>query len=749
MIRRERMPESRSRRCGPRRRFGSVAAVVERLEERCLLSAFDTAQLLTLDAAGAGSVADAVSAPGGEMRRFTAPATGLITIEQHATNGNLNSHLFLFDDQHRLVATDDDSGGGLDSLLRFNVVAGRTYFVSSAAVGGTTGGYQLQFHTLQDNVGNFFFGPSLLVPLAADGSSDFTGQIEAPGDVDFIRFVTTVAGRVTVTLRAGPGSSLDPNLFAYEVAVRDAQGLPRLIASNDDRPGTLDSSLFFDAVAGSRYYVTASGFGGSTGGYYLSVRTTPADQVNDDAGDHLANAREVLLSATGDGFITGRRNFPEDCDVFQFTAPVTGRITARLTTPSTDTAAGMLKAYFSNQRIASSRPVGLDGVVTFDVEAGLTYFLQVAATETNQERYEIRLNTVPDESVRSRFVSELLTAERTAELLEHLDTAGIVSGLTSTTRQSRPGEVTQQINQSIVAALLDQVGGISSLREPVLLLWLDPVDFILTDSANRQIGFTQSQGRVNELGSNVYFSGNGFGELLMLPVSGGSYSLQLVGVGSGAVSYGASMITPVGVVSVTGAQTLLKGDAIVTLDFNQTPYTGPQAAGSVADASAAEIGVGGPAASIVMTSLLATIFADAASALADGDALSDTADDGGSRDETSDAAKRLAAVLRFQPRRLLGRLLNSLSILFSDVLLDEGHNIGLSGPSGELFDLLWQQLGGRLLGVPGRALDLSPIEKLFESAPRTPQSPPAPESPAPQSESSTDASRSSAATESN
>jgi hypothetical protein len=711
-----------------------VAAAVERLESRTLLSAFDAANLVTLDAAGAGLVSGAIfSAGNSDTDRFTAPATGLMTIEQRATSGNLNSHLFLFDDQHRLLAADDDSGGGLDSLLRWNVIAGRTYFVQSAAVGGTTGGYQLQFNTLQDDVGNFYFGPSLLVPLAADGSSNFSGQIEVPGDLDFIRFVATVTGRINVTLRSAPGSSLDPNLFAYEVAVRDAQGLPRLIASNDDRPGTLDSSLFFDAVAGSRYYVTASGFGGTTGGYELLVRTTPVEQVDDDAGDHLANARVVVLSATGDGLVAGRRDFPEDCDVFQFTAPVTGRITARLTTPSTDTPAGILKAFFSNQRIATSRPVGLDGVLTIDVEAGLTYFLQVVATETNQDRYEIRLTTVPDESVRRRFVSDLLAPERTAGLVEHLDASSIVSGLTSATRRLRPGDVTQQVNQSILDALLSQVGGLRALREPVLLIWFDPVDFILTDSANRQIGYTQDQGFVNELGSNVYYSGNGFGELLVLPVSGGSYSLQLVGVGSGAVSYGANLVSPAGIVSVSGSETLLKGDSLVTLDFNQTPYTGPQASGAVNATTVTLIGAGNNGSTTNVASGMSDAFAtDSASALSRllDSMSSDVTDGGGGDAATADAANGNAAAWVFRPKRLLGRLLNSLSVPFADLLLNDANENNPAGPGDELIDLLWQQLGHRLLGVPGRALELMPIEQLFDSAPQTLRTPPASESPA-------------------
>jgi hypothetical protein len=200
---------------------------------------------------------------------------------------------------------------------------------------------------------------------------------------------------------------------------------------------------------------------------------------------------------------------------------------------------------------------------------------------------------------------------------------------------------------------------------------------------------------------------------------------------------------------VTGAQTLLKGDAIVTLDFNQTPYTGPQAAGSVGSTVSGEVAAGGPVTSILLTSALATLAADAATALADADGSSDRGDEMGSRDEMSDAARRLAETVRFQPRRILGRLLNSLSLPFADMLLDEANNIGLSGRSGELFDLLWQQLGGRLLGVPGRALDLSPIERLFETAPKPQPSPPAPEPAAPPSDASADTSRSSAVSDSN
>lgn len=744
MLWRRRIEQSTSRRCRARRHSEVVGAVVERLETRCLLSTFETAQLLVLDGSRSNTVDGAISAPGASnMYRFDAPTTGLMTIQQRGTIGSLNSELFLFDDQHRLIALDDDSGGGSDSRLHANVVAARSYFVRAAAVGGTTGGYQLQFDTLQDDVGNFFFGPSKLVPLDAAGSSDFTGQIEVPGDVDFIRFIATVTGRVTATLRSSPDSALDPDLFAYEVAVRDAQGLPRLIASNDDQPGTLDSQVVFDVAAGARYYVKASGFGDSTGTYQLAVRTTPLALVNDDAGDIAVNARVVSLASDGSGRVEGAVNSSTDVDFFAFTALVDGRMIVQTENANGFPLQVAAQAFRDSQRIASGRQIDADNnLLTFDVEAGATYQLRLSdfSDDDPAGNYQMLLTTTPDPSVRNRPVSGLVNRTRDDSLREFLETNSVVGGVTAESRQQHPADVSHRINQSIVDEMLRQFGGFQSLHESALLIWLDPVDFILTDSANRQIGYTQSQGLVNEIGSNVFYSGNGFGELLVLPVSGGSYSLQLVGVGSGAVSYGANMISPVGVTSVTGAETLFKGDSLVTLDFNQTPYTGPQAAGSFGTSAAGGIG-GGPAMSVIAAGLLGAFASDAAAALALlNSSAAGTGDVGGS-DAVANAMTTVGVIAStFQPRRLLGRLLNSLSVPFAEELLDDANANGPAGPAGELFDLMWKQLGGRLLGVPGRALDLTPIEKLFESVPHRPQTPPA--SPVPQSKPSADRDRS-------
>ena len=65
-----------------------------------------------------------------------------------------------------------------------------------------------------------------------------------------------------------------------------------------------------------------------------------------------------------------------------------------------------------------------------------------------------------------------------------------------------------------------------------IVIILDPVDFVLTDSSGRQAGYTEGTGVVNQI-PGAYYSGDGAVELLIVPLPpDGIYNVQLAGLGS-------------------------------------------------------------------------------------------------------------------------------------------------------------------------------------------------------------------------
>ena len=106
----------------------------------------------------------------------------------------------------------------------------------------------------------------------------------------------------------------------------------------------------------------------------------------------------------------------------------------------------------------------------------------------------------------------------------------------------------------VIQAINDAVARLEQNRGPnenILVLATHPVDFLLTDTQGRTVGFTQARGTVNEIGANATFSGDGVVELLTIRnADPGEYGLQLVGVG-GVFRGGSSLITPSGTQRIT------------------------------------------------------------------------------------------------------------------------------------------------------------------------------------------------------
>ena len=126
----------------------------------------------------------------------------------------------------------------------------------------------------------------------------------------------------------------------------------------------------------------------------------------------------------------------------------------------------------------------------------------------------------------------------------------------------------------VFAATLEEtatlIGDKLGTDEAILILGLDPVDYVVTDAAGRQAGFTATAGEINEVGSNVFNSGDGVAELLVIQNPAADlFQLDLVGVGTD-FRGGAAYITSEGIQTTTFDGTLTKGNLELALDFTNT-----------------------------------------------------------------------------------------------------------------------------------------------------------------------------------
>lgn len=107
---------------------------------------FDQATPVTLSSTGTGTQAGRLDAQGDvDMFSFVAPRKGHIKITQVATGGGLDSYLKVYNSSEQLVDQDDDSGGNMNSKVRFRVAKGQKYYVAAGGYNGDTGQYLLTF----------------------------------------------------------------------------------------------------------------------------------------------------------------------------------------------------------------------------------------------------------------------------------------------------------------------------------------------------------------------------------------------------------------------------------------------------------------------------------------------------------------------------------------------------------------------------------------------------------------------------
>ncbi len=169
--------------------------------------------------------------------------------------------LTLYDSDGHEVASDDDGGTGANSYLSYTSVTGGQYYAAVSSFNNTgKGRYAL---TVSDTEvpGN----TSTDETLDAAHGDDRVNSIEIPGDLDDYRVDLEAGAHYLIEVVAQGDNPLgDPYL-----AVLNSDG-QRLAADDDGGRGRNARLRFTPPQAGS-YFIQASGLGGSTGSYKVSI----------------------------------------------------------------------------------------------------------------------------------------------------------------------------------------------------------------------------------------------------------------------------------------------------------------------------------------------------------------------------------------------------------------------------------------------------------------------------------------------
>lgn len=181
-------------------------------------------------------------------------------INLESGDGALDPVLTLYNSEGAQIATDDDGGANTNAYLSYTPVVGGVHYVAASAYENQgSGAYTLRI--IDTEV------PGTLATdefLAADGD-DRLSRIDIPGDLDTYGAMLEGGVRYTIEVRgAGDNPLADPF-----VAVLDQSG--NRVASDDDSGPGLDARVTFTAADTDQFYIQASGLGGGTGTYRVSI----------------------------------------------------------------------------------------------------------------------------------------------------------------------------------------------------------------------------------------------------------------------------------------------------------------------------------------------------------------------------------------------------------------------------------------------------------------------------------------------
>jgi len=529
---------------------------------------------------------------------YTPTQSGSITVRLHALSPGLNPFLFVYQakDGALLTSNNDISASQKDSQVQLQVEAGETYYLSARSAGSTFGEYELEVTPVVDDYASSQ-GSARLFPLAAGNVGALAGRVEAIGDSDWFRILPVEDGILRLRIDGVGSGGVDPTLAVFNDA-------GQLLGFADDfvTDGRRDpaAELSVPARSGRSLFVRAMGYGESTGTYQLTVQA--GTRVSDDFPSTIDTAELMELDNQGKGTFEGLVS-PGDTDVVRLIATQTGDLVVRYRGEL-----GTLRAVVREEgelvQIASGNLNARGGTLRFHVVAGQDVYLLASGPEDTKKQggaFEASVELIGEALNQAKPVG--------AEVVSALDgtlnqafTQLIGQGQTETDFQN----IRDQITSSLVASFLAASGG--ALSTSYLVIWLDPVDFVVTDAASQQIGNTASQGAMRE-NASATLSQKGALDLVIIPgASAGNFSMQLIGVGGGRVLAGATMIqqdgtvlnpkvTVNGIASDSGIPTgsVPKEGLTLNLDFRgeqrvEPPASGPSAVATLSNAAQQIVG---------------------------------------------------------------------------------------------------------------------------------------------------------------
>jgi hypothetical protein len=320
---------------------------------------------------------------------LVAAATGTLTADLSFVHAAGNLDLFVYDAALNLVGSSTTTTDA--EHVAVPCTAGATYYVVVTGAGGATNpSYDLQIQAPDAPPDRFEPNDSVAqaAPLGTFTSHTESGlSIHASDNDDYFSFVAAATGKLAVTLTfVQSRGDLDLSVYA------NGTTQPPITSS-----GVGDTEVvYFNAVAGQTYYFKVAGFGGALNdAYSLAIAPPPvpaADRFEPNDTFETAADLGVVATRAEDNLSV---HAPNNDDYYKFVPAASGTFTAEILF---DGRAGDLDLYLYNGvrvQLRTSAGLGNFERVTFDVNAGETYYLRAIGDSGDTNTYSLNITSDP------------------------------------------------------------------------------------------------------------------------------------------------------------------------------------------------------------------------------------------------------------------------------------------------------------------------------------------------------------------
>jgi hypothetical protein len=356
---------------------------------------------LNCSAEKSSSISSSIDSSGDkDWIRLTVPTSQSYKINLDSdSNGFLDCYLTIRDESGNSLASDDDSGPGLNSQLTINLSSGKNYYAEAKGYSSTTGKYTLTIAGETQGSTNDIGDLTSPLMIEPNINGSIKSSIETCYDQDAFKYTSMKDGLLTINLDSA--SSLDPILEIY-----DSTGSKAPIASNDDYGLTLNSQVIVPVSKNQTVYLVARGYSASIGSYSLSWNLTDSQTTvsTNDAPSNYSdftdskNSQFILGSSTSTDIIEQAAINPGgDIDVYQWSPIETCNVSFTLN--ATDAKLDPFLRILDNKGIVLSSDddsgSGTNSLIAnFKAKSGSVYYIECKGYSSySTGSYELTIQT--------------------------------------------------------------------------------------------------------------------------------------------------------------------------------------------------------------------------------------------------------------------------------------------------------------------------------------------------------------------